>query len=65
MDAKANYVSRGNDSVTDTTVRLNYEATFGLGLEAGYRTFDIDVEDDGFIVDTSIDGAYLGISYHF
>ncbi|MFX4228430.1 MAG: TIGR04219 family outer membrane beta-barrel protein [Porticoccaceae bacterium] len=65
VDAKANYISRGNDSVTDTIVSLNYEATFGLGLEAGYRTFDIDVEDDGFIVDTKIDGAYMGISYHF
>ncbi len=65
LDAKANYISRDNDSVTDTVLRLNYEATFGLGLEAGYRTFDIDVEDDGFVVDTKIDGAYMGISYHF
>ena len=33
------------DVIYDANARINYESFFGLGIEAGYRVLDFDVDD--------------------
>ncbi|MFT6592843.1 MAG: outer membrane protein, partial [Zhongshania sp.] len=43
--ALANVISYGDNKITDISLGLGYE--FGVvGLELGYRNFDVDLEDD-------------------
>lgn len=53
------------DVIYDANARINYESFFGLGIEAGYRVLDFDVDDADILADFTIDGAYVGLSYHF
>ncbi|ROR98802.1 outer membrane protein [Sinobacterium caligoides] len=56
-----------NDTeIYDFTARVGWEAILGLGVEAGYRTFDTKMKDLKHAeVDSSMKGPYLGLSYHF
>lgn len=64
-DVRGNFISYDDDSFTDIVARINYEAAFGLGLEAGYRKIELDIEEGNFEADLEISGIYAGISYHF
>ncbi len=63
--ANANIISFEEASLTDYKIVLGYETTVGLGIEAGIRSFVIDVDDDDEQVDITIDGAFAGVYYHF
>ncbi|MFA7554434.1 MAG: TIGR04219 family outer membrane beta-barrel protein [Spongiibacteraceae bacterium] len=54
-----------NDSIIDYKVNIGYETSIGLGLEAGYRNFSIDYDDNNDTADLTIDGAYISAFYHF
>ena len=42
------------------SVGLGYE--FGVvGLELGYRNFDVDLEDDGEEAKVTVDGYFFGV----
>ncbi|MEE4246597.1 MAG: TIGR04219 family outer membrane beta-barrel protein [Kangiellaceae bacterium] len=61
-----NTLSFGDNGITDTSAVLGYESSFGLGLEAGVRTFTLDLEDAGnFGSDLEFDGAFVNVTYHF
>ena len=64
-DLRANYIGYSDDKLTDIVARVNYEAFMGLGVEAGYRSMDLDIDEDGLVVDADFSGIYAGISYHF
>ena len=58
--AIANVISYSDSSVTDMSVGLGYE--FGVvGLELGYRNFDVDLEDDGEEAKVTVDGYFFGV----
>ncbi|CAA0114879.1 Uncharacterised protein [Zhongshania aliphaticivorans] len=58
--ALGNIISYGDNAVTDMTVGLGYE--FGIiGLELGYRNFDVDLEDDDDEASLTVDGYYFGV----
>ena len=65
VGASANGISAGDATLTDLQVNVGYETDIGLGIEAGFRDFTLDYEDDGDEADISVDGAYIGIFYHF
>ena len=65
VSAGGNWVSYDDDELLDYKVALGYETDIGLGIEAGFRSFEIDYEDDDEFADTTTDGAYAGIFYHF
>jgi outer membrane protein len=56
-----NIISVGDSAITDFTVGLGYEVAV-LSLEAGYRTFDISLEDDEDEANLTVDGFYIGIN---
>lgn len=61
----ANGIDYSDYQLLDATARLNYEAKFGFGVEAGYRLMELDVDDDDIQANLSTDGFYAGLSYHF
>lgn len=60
-----NWLAVSGDSLVDSKINLGYESSFGLGIEAGYRRFDLEIKDDDDSADITIEGAYAGLFYHF
>lgn len=68
IGADANGISYKDSSVIDYKVNIGYETSFGLGVELGMRSFEIDYEDEDDSsenADLTIDGTYVGVFYHF
>lgn len=66
IGASGNFVSFGDDEITDVAAYISYESGSGLGIEAGYRTFEIEFDEfDNLSTNLKLDGAYVGINYHF
>jgi len=65
LGIEANGVSYDDDTLYDVKLNVAYEFTFGLGIEAGYRRFDLDYEDGDEFADVTIDGAYAGLTWDF
>ena len=65
LGVEANGISYDDDTLYDVKVNLAYEFSFGFGIEAGYRAFDLDYEDDDDFADVTIDGAYAGFVWDF
>lgn len=67
VSADANAIAYSGDGFVDYRINIGYESSWGLGAELGYRSFTVDYEDsdDNEVVDITIDGAYLGVFYHF
>lgn len=49
----------------DARINAGYETPIGLGVEAGYRRFDLKYDHSGDHADVTIDGAYAEVFYHF
>ncbi|ARN74421.1 TIGR04219 family outer membrane beta-barrel protein [Oceanicoccus sagamiensis] len=61
-----NALAYDGDSLIDYKVNIGYETSFGLGIEAGFRSFDLDYEDSrDEKADATIDGGYATLFYHF
>lgn len=61
----ANAMDYSDYQLFDATARVNYEAKFGLGVEAGYRIMELDIDDEDIQANLTTDGFYAGLSYHF
>ena len=59
-------LSVGDNSAEDATVMIGYESKMGLGLEGGYKTFTLEL-DDASNLNTNLeyDGLYLNGYFHF
>lgn len=64
VDTEANGIGYSGNSLIDASVRLAYESGIGLGLEAGYRSMrlELDEEIEG---DIDLNGFFVGINFHF
>ncbi|EIF42573.1 hypothetical protein DOK_13329 [gamma proteobacterium BDW918] len=58
--ALGNVIAYGDNKVTDMTLALGYELGI-LGLELGYRNFDVQLEDDNEEANVTVDGYFLGV----
>lgn len=65
IGGNASGISSGDSKIADYQINLGYEMDFGLGIEGGYRSFSIDHDDGDEHADITVDGAYLGLFYHF
>jgi outer membrane protein len=65
IGAEANGIAYSDTSLIDTRVNIGYETAIGLGLELGYRAFDLDYDDDDDKANVTVDGAYGSLFYHF
>jgi len=60
-----NGIGYQGDVLYDLQAKIAYTFTLGLGIEAGYRIFDLDYEDDDEFADVSIDGVFAGVYWDF
>jgi len=60
-------VTYKGDSLLDASARIGWESKLGLGLEAGYRLMELDLEDfdDVQSADLSIKGPFVGVTFSF
>ncbi|WP_373080225.1 TIGR04219 family outer membrane beta-barrel protein [Zhongshania sp.] len=58
--ALGNVIAYGDNKVTDMTLALGYELGI-VGLELGYRNFDVQLEDDNEEANVTVDGYFLGV----
>jgi outer membrane protein len=65
LGVEGNGISYEDDTLYDVKLNLAYEFAFGLGIEAGYRIFDLDYDDNNEFGVVTIDGAYAGIVWDF
>ena len=59
-----------SDTIMDVEVYVQYEFSFGLGLSAGYRVIEQELEYESKTAkdvdsDTSFAGSYVAVFYHF
>lgn len=66
-----NVISIGSTGVTDYDLNVTYVLPLipllDIGITAGYRSFDLDLDEDDFgdlSAQATIDGPYLGLSLH-
>lgn len=61
-----NALGDGDNNFTDMQGTIGWESQYGLGVEAGYRVLEVELEDlDDVNADLTIDGAFAGLMYHF
>ncbi len=66
-----NVISIGSTGITDYDLNMTYVLPLipllDIGITAGYRSFDLDLDEDDFgdlSAQATIDGPYLGLSLH-
>ncbi len=66
VGANLQQLSLGDNSAEDTTLLIGYESSSGLGIEGGFKTFTLDLNDVGDL-DTNLeyDGLFLNGYFHF
>jgi outer membrane protein len=55
-----NVIAFGDNKITDMTLAVGYELGI-LGLEIGYRNFDVQLEDDNEEANVTVDGYFIGL----
>lgn len=65
LGLEANGITYNDDTLYDVKVNLTYVFAFGLGIEAGYRAFDLEYDDSDEFANLNIAGAYAGMVWDF
>ena len=55
----------GSDFFYDANANLGYQWSESIGTTVGYRIYDLDYEDDGFIYDVRQQGWIFGLTWAF
>ena len=55
----------GSDLFYDLTANLGYQWSDSIGTTVGYRYYDLDYENDGFVYDVSQQGWVFGLTWAF
>ena len=65
LAAEISTISAGGDSITDTTAKIMYTTDFNLGIEAGVRSLNIDVDVDSVKTNMEFSGVFAGVYFKF
>ncbi|MEJ2681075.1 MAG: TIGR04219 family outer membrane beta-barrel protein [Gammaproteobacteria bacterium] len=64
---EVNAISFNDNRITDYSLRIGFDTALRLGVELGYRSMMLelkDVDDQDFVSDLEMDGAYLALTLH-
>ncbi|MDZ7805051.1 TIGR04219 family outer membrane beta-barrel protein [Thiohalophilus sp.] len=63
---EGNALDIGDSSLTDVTARVSYTTSYLLGIEAGYRSLEMELDDlDDVYANMKFDGPFLGVYLDF
>lgn len=62
---RAGYMEYGDNSFFDVDAQVEFSPLPMVGVFAGYRYLDIDIDEDDFLIDTSFKGPYAGAMIRF
>ncbi len=66
VSANIQQLSIGDNSVEDTTLLIGYETSIGLGIEGGFKTFTLELNDASDLnTNLKYDGLFLNGYFHF
>lgn len=65
LAAEISTISADGDSITDTTAKIMYTTDFNLGIEAGVRSLNIDVDVDSVTTNMEFSGVFAGVYFKF
>jgi outer membrane protein len=66
LSAEANYMAYSGSTVSDFTAKISYTTDFFVGIEAGYRTQTIELDDvDDTNANLDFDGPFIGAYLKF
>ncbi len=61
-----NYISYDSSDFSDITAKLSYDFAFGLGVEVGYRSQTLKLDDlEDISSDVEIKGLFAGVNFIF
>jgi hypothetical protein len=63
--ARPGYLGYDGNSFLDVDSQVEFSPLSFVGLFAGYRYLEIDIDDRGFFINTSINGPYAGALIRF
>ncbi len=55
----------GSDLFYDTAINIGYQWNDAIGTTLGYRIYDVDYDDSGFVYDVEQYGVILGLTWNF
>lgn len=62
LGAEVKTLSIGDNSITDTTLKVKWDSGLIFGIEGGIRTHDVELDDIGGLdVNSTNEGAFIGI----
>lgn len=67
-DINANFIDLGlsRSSAQDSTIMLGYDSGSGLGVEGGFKSFSLELDDiDNLDSDLEYDGVFLNGYFNF
>jgi outer membrane protein len=65
VGADGNGIKYDDHHFFDAKAMIGWESSIGLGIEAGYRYFDVQYEDNDEEADLTIEGPFAGLFFHF
>jgi len=65
LAAEMNYLSSGGDKISDISAKVTYTTSIGLGIEAGTRKQNFEVDIDNVQTDIEFSGVFAGVYFKF
>lgn len=67
VGAQAQGIGYDGNSLLEFDAKIGYESSVGLGMEAGYRAVQIELDafDDIDVAELNVSGPYVAINFHF
>lgn len=66
IGAEGSYIAYSDNTLSDIRGYIGYEIMLGFGVELGYRSIDLQLDDiDDVAINSTFDGAYLSATFHF
>ncbi len=55
----------GSDFFCDAAINVGYKWTDAIGTSLGYRIYDVDYDDNGFLYSATYQGVVFGLTWQF
>lgn len=64
---EGNYINYSQSSLADYSAKISYlfDSVLDLGIEAGYRSITMNIDDDDIQTDIELKGPYVAAIFHF